>query len=283
MQADSEVKQQVAAGTREGLTPNQRLQAQPKPPPEPNSIDEMIAAAFKANDGKAINELLTVKAKMAAATRDPKAAPTASEAGWSIQQASDPATNTTRMMRVNSRTGEVQEVKLPGDLQAGGQRQTRLTAGQQEDLATMATVQDMSKELTRLGEKIGWQGVGGMGYGTVAEFLTKQFGTGSEDAVKLRALVGNVKGTIAKLRGGTSFTANEQKLLDTYTPGINESVLSIKAKLAGLDDFIETKRKNTMKFAGADMGAGASKTQESDAVEEWVRDPKTGKLMKKAK
>lgn len=185
------------------------------------------------------------------------------DAGWSIQQVSDPKTNTTRLMRVNSRTGEAQPVDLPDGLQPGGQRQARLTAGQQDELSTMKTVEDMANQAEALGNKIGWKGVGGLGTGSAASFMAKNLGWGTEHEESLRNLVGNIQGTVAKLRGGTSFTVNEQKLLDSYTPTINDSDLTIKTKLKSLRDFIATKRKNTLQFAGADMGAPEQPTSES--------------------
>lgn len=195
-------------------------------------------------------------------------------AGWSIQQVSDPKTNTTKLMRVNSRTGAVEPVSLPDGMQPGGQRQTRLTAGQQEDLATMATVQDLGKQLIELGDRTKWNGVGGMMAGSIGGFGAKNFGMGTGEAVQLRSLIGNIKGTIAKLRGGTSFTPNEQRLLDTYTPGQDESPLSIKNKMIGLQSFIDTKRKNTMQFAGADMPdpVASHETAASKPVVKWGRD-----------
>lgn len=172
--------------------------------------------------------------------------------GWQIKEVTDPTTNQTKMMRVNSRTGEVQPVQLPDGMQPGGSRQTRLSAGQQDDLATMQTIEDMAGQVSALGNKIGWKGVGGMGTGSISQGLMKYTGIGSKDEEVLRNYIGNIQGTIAKLRGGTSFTPNEQAMLESYTPTINDSDAMIQAKIASLTSFIQTKRANTMKFAGAD-------------------------------
>jgi hypothetical protein len=123
---------------------------------------------------------------------------------------------------------------------------TKLSPGAKDDLATMKTVEDLGRTALELGEQTGWKGIGGMYQGSIAEFGTKHFGTGTPEEIKLRSYIGQIKGTIAKLRGGTSFTPNEQALLDTYTPGKDEHPNSIKAKMIALNDFIATKRRNTM-------------------------------------
>lgn len=194
------------------------------------------------------------------------------DAGWSIQQVSDPKTNTTKLMRVNSRTGQAEPVNLPEGLQPGGQRQARLTAGQQDELATMKTVEDMADQAQALGDRIGWKGVGGLGSGSVSKFLAKNLGMGTEDEEGLRNYIGNIQGTIAKLRGGTSFTANEQKLLESYTPTINDGDMVLKAKIKSLKQFIATKRKNTLQFAGADMGAEGQPPADGSNIVKWTRD-----------
>ena len=62
-------------------------------------------------------------------------------------------------------------------------------------------------------------------------------------------MVGNIRGTIAKLRGGTSFTASEEALLNQYVPTINESPASIVSKLNGLKKFISLKQQNVISSA----------------------------------
>jgi hypothetical protein len=170
---------------------------------------------------------------------------------WQIVQSVNPQTNETVSVRVNRQTGEAQPVSMPGGLQPGGARQTRLSAGQQDDLSTMKTVEDMAGQVEQLGASIGWKGVGGMGGGSISQFGMKHFGTGDPKEEVLRNTIANIQGTIAKLRGGTSFTANEQRLLDSYTPTINDDAKMIQAKLTSLRQFISDKRRNTLEFAGA--------------------------------
>jgi hypothetical protein len=131
-----------------------------------------------------------------------------------------------------------------------------LSATQRDELAVMDTVQSMNGKMLKLGEKLKWEGTGGMGYGSAANFIAKNFGVGSPEAQELRSYIGNIKGTIAKLRGGTAFSANEEKLLDTYTPGIDDSPMVIKSKTKLLNDFIDSKRTATKGSAGVTAGAG---------------------------
>lgn len=185
---------------------------------------------------------------------------------WQIVQSVNPQTNETVSVRVNRQTGEAQPVSMPGGLQPGGARQTRLSAGQQDDLATMDTVQQLGQQALQLGESIKWEGVGGLGAGTIGQFAMKNFGMGNQKSEELRNIISNVQGTIAKLRGGTSFTTNEQKLLDSYTPTINDSAAQIKAKLSQLDNFIRLKRESTLKYAGAPPQTGGPAQKTSDPL-----------------
>lgn len=169
---------------------------------------------------------------------------------WQIVQSVNPQTNETVSVRVNRQTGEAQPVQMPGGLQPGGAKQTRLSVSQQDDLATMETVQTLSRAATKLGGEIGWKGVGGMGAGTVGRLGMQHLGVGDPRSEQLRNFVGNIQGTIAKLRGGTAFSAQEKAMLDSYTPTINDDPKAIQAKLASLDTFINAKRESTMKYAG---------------------------------
>jgi len=92
------------------------------------------------------------------------------------------------------------------------------------------------------------EGVGAFGIGTLKSFLA-QAGLSSEEAMSVRSLIGSVKGTIAKLRGGTSFTANEEKLLNSYVPTINDNPAVIMNKIALLKDFINSKEQNLRAFS----------------------------------
>src|SRR3990167_2336454 len=113
-----------------------------------------------------------------------------------------------------------------------------LTPAQKEDLTTLDTVSGLATQALSLGLKTGFSGTGGFYTGSLSQFLAKNLGTGSKEGQDLRNLIGNIKGTVAKLRGGTSFTTNEEKLLDSYVPTINDSALVIQSKLEGLQKFI---------------------------------------------
>lgn len=130
----------------------------------------------------------------------------------------------------------------------------KLSAAQQSSIADWNTLGDLTSQTIALGEQIGFSGTGGGGQGTIAQFMAKNFGTGSQEEEQLRNLIGNIKGTLAKARGGTSFTPNEQKLLDSYTPGINDSATVLRAKLASLQSFIQTAKNNIYNSAGATTG-----------------------------
>lgn len=139
--------------------------------------------------------------------------------------------------------------KIASELTAAGYKSgAKLTAGQQQDIADMDTVSGMLDKIIGYNSDGKLEGVG-FATGSIGSLFTKVFGTGSEEAKNVRALIGNVKGTIAKLRGGTSFTTNEEKLLNSYVPSINESAASVINKAKSLQEFIASKKANTLTTA----------------------------------
>jgi hypothetical protein len=236
-------------------TPGQEFVSTPKPEPE-----KTHTVTVRGPNGRPVKKVFTESELKGGVEeyREPTSAGGESQAGWATHTVTDPTTNQTQMVRVNSRTGEVQPVQLPGGAQPGGQRAPRLTAGQQDDLATMDTVVDLAKLATTLGDKISWKGVGGMGKGWASSLAARNFGTGTKDQEKLRNYIGNIQGTIAKLRGGTAFSAAEKAMLDSYTPGINDSDMVIKSKIESLTEYVAAKRRNTLKQAGATSDTAAS-------------------------
>jgi len=121
----------------------------------------------------------------------------------------------------------------------------KLSPTQKDAITTMGTVETQIDKILSYNSDGKLEGVGFIS-GPIGSLATKVFGTGSKEAQDVRALVGNIKGTIAKLRGGTSFTTNEEKLLNSYTPTINESANSVINKLALLKDFIASQKNKTL-------------------------------------
>ena len=136
----------------------------------------------------------------------------------------------------------------------------KLSAGQQQDLEVMLSISDMAKSIRTLGDEIKWSGVGPFFTGTIGQKLAN-VGYGTPKEISLRNQISNIKATIAKLRGGTAFTAQEQKLLESYTPTIDDGDEVIKQKLKDLETYIETKRKNMIKIAKGDLSANEAPTQ----------------------
>ncbi len=123
--------------------------------------------------------------------------------------------------------------------------QQRLTGGsltteQKNKVASVGVLQQTISSIEALGQQIGWSGVGGLGQGSISQFLAKNFGKGSQQEQMLRSYIGNLQATIAKERGGTSFTANEQALLEQYTPTINDSPSVIQSKLQALKQYFNS-------------------------------------------
>lgn len=62
-------------------------------------------------------------------------------------------------------------------------------------------------------------------------------GKGDKATLEFNNTISQIKATLAKARAGTSFTPNEEKLLNKYTPKIGDSRQQLEIKLAGLEDF----------------------------------------------
>ena len=152
------------------------------------------------------------------------------------------------VIRLEDLTPTVRGQIAPELQSAGFKSGPKLSSGQQDDLASMDTVAQQIQQILDYNGDGKLEGVG-FGTGPLGGLATKIFGTGSEEAKNVRSLIGQIKGTIAKLRGGTSFTPNEEKLLNSYTPDINENSASAVAKLNGLLQFIANKKANTLQFA----------------------------------
>jgi hypothetical protein len=119
----------------------------------------------------------------------------------------------------------------------------KVNAAQKEMVSQLDTVDNMITTLLAYNNDGTIEGIGSFGMGTVKSWLA-QVGFSSEEGMSVRALIGNIKGTLAKMRGGTSFTANEEKLLNSYVPTINDNQKVLLNKLAMLQDFIRTQRNN---------------------------------------
>ena len=126
----------------------------------------------------------------------------------------------------------------------------------------MNTVSNLINDILAYGKSGSLPGVGAFGAGTLMS-LGAQLGFGSDEGQQVRALIGNIKGTIAKLRGGTSFTTNEEKLLNTYTPAINDSSEVALNKLRLLQDFIVQKNTDLLNAAQQNITLGQIKKTNS--------------------
>lgn len=165
-----------------------------------------------------------------------------------------------------------QKAQIVSELQGAGYeiselQNAKLSSGQQDDIAQMSTVNNLIGDILAYNSDGKLEGLGAFGLGTIKS-LAAQAGFGSEEGQAVRALIGNIKGTIAKLRGGTSFTVNEEKLLNTYTPSVNDSSGVAINKLSLLQDFIAQKNADLLKTATQNITKGQiSKKGESVKVE----------------
>ncbi|KKS08299.1 MAG: hypothetical protein UU63_C0064G0005 [Candidatus Uhrbacteria bacterium GW2011_GWF2_41_430] len=66
------------------------------------------------------------------------------------------------------------------------------------------------------------------------ENLKAKIGAADPETLEFNTLISSIKASIAKARAGTSFTPNEEKMLDRYTPNVGDSYQEIVTKLRGL-------------------------------------------------
>lgn len=82
-------------------------------------------------------------------------------------------------------------------------------------------------------------GLGGIGLRT-AGFMSA-FNKADQDVLNFTNSIYQIKASIAKARAGTSFTPNEERLLNMYTPNEGDSYQSLVTKLNGLSTLFNNK------------------------------------------
>lgn len=111
-------------------------------------------------------------------------------------------------------------------------------------------------------------GVGALKTGSIASFLynlNPKLG-GGDKGEEARIALGQIQSTLAKLRGGTSFTPNEERLLKSYTPDIGDSPSRVKQKLKSLKEYIVELDKS-YNFTGSGKKAGSTQKSEQGSAD----------------
>ncbi|MEK9207167.1 MAG: hypothetical protein AAB922_01705, partial [Patescibacteria group bacterium] len=115
--------------------------------------------------------------------------------------------------------------KMFGD-KIGGKK----TEAEQSASSTGVSTKDAISQLPKIKSKVGLWGIG-----MKTNSLLSGANMADQDVLDFVTTIGNIKASIAKARAGTSFTANEEKMLDKYTPNENDSYQSLQTKLKWLD------------------------------------------------
>ncbi len=184
------------------------------------------------------------------------------------------------MTAATARRGQDLIDKRAGTTVGAPDGKVKLSVGQQDDITTANDVIGLIDEAERLGRAVGWRGVGTGFTGSIAKMTKNVAGYGSDESEQLRNTIGNLAGTIAKLRGGTSFTATEKELLDTYVPNINDGDATIRTKIKGLREFLERRKANILRTASgsaADIMGDTGNKQTSGSVSVGQIVPLNGK------
>ncbi len=164
--------------------------------------------------------------------------------------------------------------RIAGELTAAGYKPVKLGVSTQKDLATLDTASTLIEQILAYNADGKLEGIGPVS-GSIGAAADAAFGTGSEEAKSVRALIGNVRGTISAARAGLALTATEIKQLDSYTPKLTDATATAVTKLGLLKDFIASKKLNTFLFASPqqlskEQQAAASGAPAAKAVPEDV-------------
>ena len=144
--------------------------------------------------------------------------------------------------------------QIGAELDKAGYRQdARLSPTQQGEIADAQTINELADRVLSYNADNKLEGVGPVAgsFGSAYDTLT---GAGSAEAHDVRQLVGNIRGTIAKLRGGTSFTPNEEAMLNSYTPKVTDNQAIVISKLNGLKQFLASRTGNIQAVAQGQQG-----------------------------
>lgn len=169
-----------------------------------------------------------------------------------------------------------QKGQILGELQANGYdvsqlQNTKLSASQTDDIANMNTVSGLITQVLNFNNDGKLEGIDSLSRGSLYSFAAQLGLPTSAEGMQVRALIGNIQGTIAKIRGGTSFTENEQRLLETYTPKINDNPTVAINKLNLLRQFIALKNSDLISAAKTNITTGQITKKGGEAKVESLR------------
>ena len=127
----------------------------------------------------------------------------------------------------------IPELKIIYDMISGGEGKA-LTEQQVARKQTKGLLVDAIEQFSTGAVK-----TGPFGIQSGIEGLKAKFGAGDQPTLNFRATVANLKATIAKARAGTSFTPNEERLLNQYTPNNSDSAQEVATKMIMLRKALE--------------------------------------------
>jgi hypothetical protein len=128
-----------------------------------------------------------------------------------------------------------------------------LKAADKEALKAADTTEELIDQTLALAEG-GLEGVGKFA-GPFGAARAATTGGGSQEGKEVRQLIGNIRGTISKVRAGTALSKTEKAMLDTYVPDINIHSNDVVSKLAGLKNYLGILREKTLKYGTRGVGA----------------------------
>jgi len=86
------------------------------------------------------------------------------------------------------------------------------------------------------------------------------FGMGDQATLDLNNVISQMKASLAKARAGTSFTPNEEKLLNKYTPNVGDSEQQLRTKINGLRGVFDRHKDDLIISDTAASGIGINNT-----------------------
>jgi len=145
-----------------------------------------------------------------------------------------------------------------------------LPAGQKDKLQAYDTTLSMVDAIERLGDEIGWKGLGPI-RGRVGRIGMEYLGVGDPREEQLRNLIDNLRTQASFQEGGKTLTGTESQLLNAFLTGVNQNPTAAKARLKMFKEQALRSKASLSGPVGTDPGASTTPGGGGDAYSEYLK------------
>ncbi|CAB4146886.1 hypothetical protein UFOVP509_1, partial [uncultured Caudovirales phage] len=115
---------------------------------------------------------------------------------------------------------------------------------ERQNKGDLQTAVDLIDDITDLGTKSGWAGIGGLKSGSIQQWLAGNMGAGTPDEIRLRSKIGNLRGDVMHQRLGAALTKQELQTAESYLASIDQNPAMAEILLDEYRNFLKTTMKN---------------------------------------